>query len=338
MNTLIKLPNFPVSICTQDGELTDKEIMIDADIVEDNDGFIKFLPYVDPKLIYMSQHNSSIGKTWTQHNSEFAKFIYETEQNKIVDIGGGSGNIFNSFSKLNENVDWTIIDLNPPVESKNLTIIQGLYDSQMISKGDVVVTSHFVEHLFDLKSFLDNLHDRNPSYHIFSLPNFSYYAKNRYCSTLMFEHPNYLAEECLKYMLEITGWEVVDKKYFKEHSIFFKTRPIKTKSKSPKFLIKNEVVDFLDYMKFRADSMKNVDKFYVFGAHFPFYYLLSLGVKEEQIIAVIDNDVNKQNKRMYGTNIKVISSDDVPVGSNIFIEMGPYNEEIKETLLNMNFI
>jgi hypothetical protein len=26
MNTLIKLPNFPVSICTQDGELTDKEI------------------------------------------------------------------------------------------------------------------------------------------------------------------------------------------------------------------------------------------------------------------------------------------------------------------------
>ena len=83
MNTLIKLPNFPVSICTQDGELTDKEIMIDANIVEDNDGFIKFLPYVDPKLIYMSQHNSSIGKTWTQHNSEFAKFIYETEQNKI---------------------------------------------------------------------------------------------------------------------------------------------------------------------------------------------------------------------------------------------------------------
>ena len=233
MNTLIKLPNFPVSICTQDGELTDKEIMIDANIVEDNDGFIKFLPYVDPKLIYMSQHNSSIGKTWTQHNSEFVKFIYETEQNKIVDIGGGSGNIFNSFSKLNENVDWTIIDLNPPVESKNLTIIQGLYDSQIINKGDVVVTSHFVEHLFDLKSFLDNLHDRNPSYHIFSLPNFSYYAKNKYCSTLMFEHPNYLAEECLKYMLEITGWEVVDKKYFKEHSIFFKTSPIETKSKSP---------------------------------------------------------------------------------------------------------
>ena len=91
-------------------------------------------------------------------------------------------------------------------------------------------------------------------------------------------------------------------------------------------------------MKYRADSMKNVDKFYVFGAHFPFYYLLSLGVKEEQIIAVIDNDVNKQNKRMYGTNVKVISSDDVPVGSKIFIEMGPYNEEIKETLLNMNFI
>jgi hypothetical protein len=338
MNTLIKLPNFPVSICTQDGELTDKEIMIDADIVEGDDGFIRFLPYVDPKLIYMSQHNSSIGKTWMEHNDEFAKFIYETEQNKIVDIGGGSGNIFNSFSKINKDINWTIIDLNPPTEKKNLKIIKGLYEPKMINKGDVVITSHFVEHLFDLKLFLIDLRERNPEYHIFSLPNFTYYAKNRYCSTLMFEHPNYLAEECLNHILEITGWEVIDKKYFKEHSIFFKTKPTEPKTSVSNFSIKNEVLDFLDYMVGRVNSIEKDNKFYVFGAHFPFYYLLSLGIKEEQIIAVIDNDVDKQNRRMYGTNVKVISPNNIPDGSNIFIEMGPYNEEIKEGLINMNFI
>ena len=63
-----------------------------------------------------------------------------------------------------------------------------------------------------------------------------------------------------------------------------------------------------------------------------------MGIKEEQIIAVIDNDVDKQNRRMYGTNVKVISPNNIPDGSNIFIEMGPYNEEIKEGLINMNFI
>ena len=95
---------------------------------------------------------------------------------------------------------------------------------------------------------------------------------------------------------------------------------------------------FLDYMVSRVNSIEKDSKFYVFGAHFPFYYLLSLGIKEEQIIAVIDNDVDKQNRRMYGTNVKVISPNNIPDGSNIFIEMGPYNEEIKDGLINMNFI
>ena len=338
METLLKLPNFPSSVCTQLGELNDSEIMIDASIVEDDHGFIKFLPYIDPKQIYISQHNSSIGKTWEEHNDEFAKFINLTEQNKIIDIGGGSGNIYKSFLRLNALVDWTIIDLNPPSEYENLKIIKGLFKPEMINSGDVVVTSHFVEHLFDLNDFLIKLHKRKPSLHIFSLPNFSSYAKNHYCSTIMFEHPNYLAESCLEYILEVTGWEIIDKKYFKDHSIFFKTKPVEPKITPPKFNIKGEVIEFINYIKERVNQVKNYDKFYVFGAHFPLYYLLSLGINENQILAVIDNDVNKQNRRMYGTNLKVISPNEVPAGSKIFLEMGPYNKEIKEKFLSMNFI
>jgi hypothetical protein len=93
----------------------------------------------------------------------------------------------------------------------------------------------------------------------------------------------------------------------------------------------------INYIKNRVEDIKD-KKFYVFGAHLTYYYLLNLGIKEEQIIAVVDNDPKKQNKRMYGTNTKIISPLDLPINADVFLEMGPYNEEIKKSMNNINFI
>ena len=87
-------------------------------------------------------------------------------------------------------------------------------------------------------------------------------------------------------------------------------------------------------MKKRAKNITQ-DKFYVFGAHLTYYYLLNLGIDENRILAVVDNDLNKQGKRMYGTNTKVISPHELEEGANIFVEMGPYNKEIIKGLDNI---
>jgi hypothetical protein len=338
MKTLYEFKKFPVSVCTQEGPLSSTEELISAKIVEDSTGLLTFLPYVEPERIYLSQHNSSVGKTWQEHNDQFAQFVHNSEKKSVVDIGGGSGNIYKSYVKYNKDVKWKIIDLNPTLEDENVDTIKGLYTPEHIQEGETVITSHFLEHLIDLKGFLEELRNRNPKYHIFTLPNFKKYAQANYSATLMFEHPHYLTEEYLSYILPLTGWKIVEKKYYNDHSIFFLTEPTEPVKIQATFNDSQDIISFVEYMQSRVDSIKHLNNIYVFGAHFTYYYLLNLGIKEDQIVAVIDNDPKKQGRRMYGTNTKVIGGQDVPQGANVFVEMGPYNKEIKAGLTNVNFI
>lgn len=334
---LFKFEKFPLSVCTQSGPLTTSEQLIEAFIEEDETGLISFLPFVDPKFIYLEQHNSSIGETWLQHNSEFAKYISKYEFCNIVDVGGGSGNIYKSFKQINSNVNWKIIDLNPSIDDDNVEIIKGLFHPDQIKNQDIVITSHFLEHIVELEKFLVDLRSKNPKYHIFSLPNFKEYAKSNYSATIMFEHPRYLTEEFLTYILNKTGWNIINKTYFKTHSIFFTTEPAKCNITDKKLECRDDIISFLNYLQTKADSLKD-KSFYVFGAHFTYYYLLNMGIDETQIIAVVDNDPMKQKKRMYGTNTKIISPDELPQGAEILVEMGPYNNEIKHKLNNVVFL
>lgn len=335
MNILFNFKTFPLSVCTQEGSLSEREKLIPATIEEDETGLITFLPFVDPKEIYLEQHNSSIGETWKQHNDKFANYVFQNETENVVDVGGGSGNIYKSYTKYNNGVKWKIIDLNPTLEDSNVELIKGLYQSDYIEEGDTVITSHFLEHLTDLRGFLTSLRKRNPKQHIFTLPNFKKYAENNYSATLMFEHPYYLTEDYLDYILTVTGWKIEDKQYYKDHSIFFKTTPTTPIDVNLNLDCKKDILDFLQYMQGRANQVQKVDKFYVFGAHFTYYYLINMGVSPDQITAVVDNDPKKQGRRMYGTTTKVISPQELEEGANVFVEMGPYNEEIKKCLNNV---
>lgn len=341
MNVLHTFPKFPLSVCTQDSlDIHEYEKLVEARIVENEDGSIKFLPFVDPLDIYLQQHNNCIGDLWKAHNEDFTNLILRYETNSITEIAGGAGLVFEQYSKLNPNFDsWKVLDINPSkvYNHEKVEKVAGLYDSTHINEDDVVVSSHFVEHIFDTETFLLDLRSRNPKYHIFSLPNFKKFAQLNFPSTIMFEHPNYLPEDYLDYILYKNGWGIIEKIYFKNHSIFYVTKPCVKQQTSIKFNIKQDILNLLEFYKRRIEDIKQ-KQFYVFGAHFTYYYLINLGVDPDQIIAVIDNDPLKQNKRMYGTKTMVISPEDVPNNSYVFLEMGPYNEEIRNQLSNVNFL
>lgn len=340
MKTLVSI-KFPKSICVQNGELDlNKEQIIPAKIVVDDNNTIEFLPYIDPSEIYLAQHNSSLGKTWDLHNELFSKKVSDYENENIVEIGGGSGNIYKKCKLINDKIKWTLVDLNPTIVDDSICVIKDRYDPKYIKENDVVISSHFVEHVIDIEKYFEELRERNPKYHIFSIPNFKKYAEYKFCSTLMFEHPHFLTEERIQYILNKTKWKILEKSYYQDHSIFFVTSPDEKNCLVDMFSIDQSslIVDWIEYIKNKAEQLKHIEKFYIFGAHFPYYYFLNFGIAEEQIIAVVDNDRLKSGKRMYGTNTKVIHSSDLPLNSDIVVEMGPYSNEIKENLIGMNFI
>ena len=85
--------------------------------------------------------------------------------------------------------------------------------------------------------------------------------------------------------------------------------------------------------------MQKNQKLYLFGAHIFSQCLISFGLNVNRIQCIIDNDFNKQNKRLYGTDLKVfspkiLSKDNDPV---VILKAGVYDQEIKKDILeNIN--
>ena len=62
---------------------------------------------------------------------------------------------------------------------------------------------------------------------------------------------------------------------------------------------------------------------------------MALGLKESRFEAVLDNSAVKAGKRLYGTNLQVISPRDIPGDRKamVVIRAGPYDKEIREGIL-----
>jgi len=335
-NILYNIKQLPLSICTRNTSIIQsEEKLIDASIVNDNN-IIKLLPVVDESEIYLEQHNVSDGEMWKNHNRQFVDFIKRCSPTKILEIGGGSGNIYKEYRPK---IPWTIIDLNPTINTyNNLIVIRKEFLYTDIKEEDTLIASHFFEHISNHEEFLLTLKRKKVKNFIISIPNMLEYMKYNFPS-LHFEHPVLVTENYIDFICNKTGWKIVSKKHYKDHSIFYHLE-VSDIGICKKYNINYElnILDaFFSHIKRRIIKLRNY-KFYMFGAHFPLYYFLSLGLSEDNILGVIDNDTKKQNKRMYGLNIFTYSPLDIPVGSNICIEMGPYTEEIKQNLDQYNII
>ena len=64
---------------------------------------------------------------------------------------------------------------------------------------------------------------------MFSIPNMKKMIQNNQSNAMNFEHPYYLEEELIDELLNSSNFEIINKTYFKDHSIFYKTKLIKRK-------------------------------------------------------------------------------------------------------------
>ncbi|WP_244893543.1 hypothetical protein [Campylobacter cuniculorum] len=181
---------------------------------------------------------------------------------------------------------------------------------------------------------------------IFSLPNLQKSLELKSANCLCFEHTIFLNENVLEFILSKSGFKILDKKYFKEHSIFYKV--IKDKN-APYIQLKNEYEKnkklFLDYKEYYKNRVKKLNEilkntnasFYLFGAHLFSQVLIYNGLELSKIKGILDNNPNKWDKRLYGTPLFVKNPQILKNQNNSFIILSPsiYNEEIKAGLMNI---
>lgn len=315
-------------------------------------GLIQLKKLLPLDVLYQAQTTTSaIGATWMAHHKEFAAFIQKYEPNGVLELGGAHGILSVEYSKV-KSIPWTILEPNPaPVEGCRAKFIKGYFDNNFNFNGeyDAVIHSHVFEHLYEPSEFMKNLSGfvKEGQYMIFSVPDLRSWLKRNFTNCINFEHTVFLTEPYIEYMLAQYGFRTVEKKFVMEgHSIFYaavrdmSVQPI-TLSSSLYKENKDTYEAFVAYhnalireLNYKMSTI--TQPIYLFGAHVFAQHLLAMGLNGEKIVCLLDNDKNKQGRRLYGTNFNiqspmVLSAVESPA---VILKAGVYNEEIKKDILD----
>ena len=355
LNNLEHLHTFkqvPISMgCTSEGQ--SKDILQDQiwDICKDT-GIIQLRNPLPLKLVYAFPHNDGIGKVWEDHYQNFANFINKFNVSKVLEIGGGAGRLGKVYLNKSSLYSWTMVEPNysyQTIDNPNFKHIMEWFDNdyKIDNEYDAVVHSHVFEHAYDPLSFLETIHNQidDTKLHIFSFPNLHKFLKNRFTNALNFEHTAFLTEEITDILLKKVGFELIEKEYYGEHSIFYACK--KTKPQNVEF--KNSIYEnnkslFLDYVKYYQDEVKNLNnlienyngEIFLFGGHIFSQFLIFNGLNINKITSILDNSKMKQGNRLYGTSFIVESPNILNkyTKPSVILKTASYNEEIKKDIID----
>lgn len=306
---------------------------------------VQLLDIINPNTVYMIDHNTEIvGELWSNHYREFSKFIGNTKDKTILELSDPSAKIAklcNGYKK------WFIVEPNSCIDSDEndkIQFIKKFFDKDFVfdEKIDLVVHSHFFEHMYDPKRILDMIYELLDSDGLmyFSVPDLNYLLEMGYQpnNILHFEHTFFFDLKRLTYLLSKTGFEILEIQNFKNHSVFFKCIKTTKRLDNPEFSnVKEKIKGAFEQYKLLIEKIKKeavkYDNIILFGCHMSSQFLLSNGLDENDIDFIADNSKNKQGKYLYGFNLKTISPNDIPDKSLVILShSGIYSKEIKESL------
>ena len=352
LEKLHSLMKFPVFMgCVDHPRIEDLFAELTWQISKES-GFLQVAKLIPLDILYQSQHVSSVGKIWLDHHRKFSQFLKNQNPSDILELGGAHGKLSKEYHAQFGQISWTIVEPNPsPVDGCEARFIKGFFDEKFTydQTFDTVVHSHVFEHIYDPDQFMYQLSsfiDSGKNF-IFSVPNLKEWLKRKYPTSINFEHTTFLTESYIEFLLAKHGFKLTQKEYFmEEHSIFYATiRDLSVKKvELPSSLYEKNKKLFLDYVYYHEDLVENLNKrinetvnpIYLFGAHIFSQYLIVTGLDTSRVVCLLDNDINKQGKRLYGTNLMVQSPNILrnikdPV---IILKAGVYNQEIKEDIVS----
>ena len=316
-------------------------------------GSLQLNPLISLDVLYANSHGSgSTGELWMQHHREFAEFVRDYDVKSALEIGAGHGILSKNYLGIVPDAHWTIVEPNPAIDSSNnVHVIKGMFDRDFSlgHRVDAIIHSHVIEHLYEPLDLIADISQslEQGQLHLFSVPRLEVMLERKYTNCINFEHTVFLTEPFIDYLLSMNGFDVLEKRYFLyDHSIFYACKKVGTaveievipnEYEKNRRLYENYVGFHLDLVNALHDKIASYKgKVFLFGGHVFSQYLIGFGLDESKIECILDNDTNKQGKRLYGTSLMVQSPTILKDIENaaVILRAGVYNEEIKEDIVN----
>ncbi len=346
------LRDFPIFFGCVD---TPKESDLVADMtwgIDPTSGAIQLTRLVPLEILYQEQHVDGTGPTWEKYYDDFADYVIQNNPKRVLEIGGGSGQLAHRSTQLDSNIKWTVVEPNPIInETSQINVISSFFESTLEIDGDIdtVVFSQVMEHAYDPRDFVNHIAKFLPvgGKVIFAYPQLTSWIDRKFTNAINFEH-TILIDDFIEYLFIEQGFKIEKKDIYNDHSIFFVA--VKQDKKKSNISLPNKYNEYkslyLNFVKFHEALVKELNSkiesstepVYLFGAHIFATYLFSFGLNTN-LSGILDNSKLKQNRRLYGTNF-IVSSPKILKGLgrvNVILKAGVYNDEIKKDILeNIN--
>lgn len=362
LELLFSFKKFPAYMgCVTSPE--EDDLYLDMDwFIDQETGFIQLNKLVPLEILYgkYENHSLTVGSIWKRHHSAFASFVYKYRPDTVLELGGAHGILAENIFKIDPTIDWTILEPNPRITSElELQVIKGWFDKDFTIEKDVdcIIHSHVLEHTYDPLKFTRDIHSFLPESGrlIFSVPYLEAWLKDYSLTTLDFEHTFFLTEPYIEFILNRQGFKILEKQIYDDtHSIFYACEKVKGNSQATlnAGLYNHNKKIFMDYANYYRELVidlnlrlteVDLEKVYLFGGHVFSQYLIAFGLDISKVVCILDNDTQKQDKRLYGSNLyvrspRILANEKNPI---VIVKCGAYTDEIKsgiETEINSEVV
>jgi hypothetical protein len=316
-------------------------------------GCIQLLNLLPLSLIYQSNHHTEVvGQVWKAHHDSFANFIEQSRPTKILEIGAAHGYLAGVLTQKLIKSEYTIIEPDSNLVNSRINFIKGYIEDHFLElrNKDCIIHSHVLEHVYKPVEFINQIakHTSIGTEMYLSFPNMEGLIESGGLNSLNFEHTYYLDPKQAEIIFESAGFLILEKRKFLSHSFFYR---LEKKGNTPKTFatvpnISSRSNEFLKMVNSIVDFVSTTNKLleshsgpvYLFGAHVFSQSLIFLGLKKEKISGVLDNSIEKQNKRLYGTSFQVFDPKVISETPNVLVVLNAshYQSEIRDQLISIN--
>jgi hypothetical protein len=361
MEYLFKIDNYPVSLSSIDCSFNNIKTMDMVFEICKETGIIQVRNAPSLNDIYINSHNTSYGAIWNNLFNEFTESINFYTSNmsnfNILEIGGGFLMLANKILKTNLKVDnYTVYEVNSSFKYANSSKIElideyFLANTKLNKSYDMVIHSHVLEHVWNPVDFL-NIISRvltNGKMHCFIVPNLKQTLSKKYANSLNFEHNFFIIEDYIDIILHNNNFEIMEKKYYLDHSIMYFTKKIEGNDLKnicfPNLYEENKLIamDWFQYNKnivekFNRQLLNFEGEVYLFGATNFAILLIKLGLCTDKILCILDNSKEKEGQKVYGCEFIIKNPAIIQNKQSVavILKAASYQNEIKQQLYELN--
>lgn len=308
-------------------------------------------------LVYQSGHATGLGDVWLRHHEAFARFIQENMTGaRVLEIGGGVGQLATAVRSIGVATPWTILEPNPVTTRSapdDVAYMIGFIESGFVdaSKSDVFVMSHVVEHFYfpaEVVTALAAALTAGGEMFV-AWPVLEEWCDRLVPGALNFEHNYFASRAAVVRLFEAQGLRLEVEERFGPLATTF----LLFRKKDKAALAPERVEDAHDSrvveLYFRrlqvlsravnASVEEQGGTAFMTPASVYSQTLLTLGLRPDGFTALLDNSPSKQGRALYGVSLPILDPKRALPDTKrpvVVLNAGAHNDEIRRQYVILN--